>query len=342
MKRAHKETTSIEYENIQMKLKNKSILITGGAGFIGSNLCADMLNHGNTVRCLDNLSSGNLQNLQEFSNHPNFEFIEGDIRDLETCQKACEKIDYVFHQAAVCSVPRSIVNPINTHTANIDGFLNILVAARDQKVKRLIYAASSSAYGDSKELPKVEGQEGKPLSPYALTKYVNELYAQVFTLNYRLETIGLRYFNVFGPNQSPEGAYAAVIPTFIDQLLNGQSPTVNGDGSFSRDFTFVENVVQMNHLAAITTNPQAIGEVFNTAAGKRTSLLELILMLKDLLSIHDKAISEIPVVFGPERQGDIPHSWANIEKAKNTLGYSPSTELLSQLKTTVEYYIQQD
>ena len=320
------------------KISNKKVVVTGGAGFIGSSLCEDLLKHGNQVICADNLSTGYMENIAEFMGNPAFEFRLGDLNDSEFCRDLCKQADTVFHQAALCSVPRSIDNPLATHNANINGFLNLLIAARDEKVARVIYAASSSAYGDSEALPKIEGQEGEPLSPYALTKYVNELYAKVFTRNFGLETIGLRYFNVFGPKQSPNGAYAAVIPKFIDQFKKGESPLINGDGSFSRDFTFVENVVQMNHLAATTTNPLAIGEVFNTATGLRTSLNELVEIIQEELATSNPNIASIKVVHGPERKGDIPHSWASIEKAKDILSYQPNTDLTTQIKQTVRTY----
>ncbi|MBU2019912.1 MAG: SDR family oxidoreductase [Bacteroidetes bacterium] len=320
-------------------MSGKKILVTGGAGFIGSNLCEDLLKYDNQVICLDNLSTGHSSNLKEITNHPNFQFVEGDIANMDVCQTVCKDIDLVLHQAALCSVPRSIDHPLATHQANINGFLNILIASRDNKVGRVIYAASSSAYGDSEILPKVEGQEGEPLSPYALTKTVNEMYAKVFSKNYNIETIGLRYFNVFGPKQDPNGAYAAVVPKFVDQFLKNQSPTINGDGSFSRDFTFIENVIQMIHLAGTSTNPKAIGEVFNTAAGLRTTLLELTQAIQESIASFDPNYSFLEINHGPERKGDIPHSWASIEKAKSILNYNPNTNLKDQINTTVKSYL---
>lgn len=264
--------------------------------------------------------------------------MEGDICDLETCNKAAKGVDYVLHQAALGSVPRSLNNPIATNEANITGFLNILVAARDAHVKRFIYAASSSTYGDSKELPKVEENIGNPLSPYAVTKYVNELYAHVFGLNYGMEIIGLRYFNVYGRRQSPNGAYAAVIPKFVQLFMKHQAPTINGDGTNSRDFTYIDNVIQMNHLAATTTNKEAIGEVFNTAVGDRSTLNELVEHLKKMLSEFDSEILKVDVKYGPERAGDIPHSLASVDKARRLLGYTPSHRLEDGLREAISWY----
>lgn len=309
------------------KIQNKKVLVTGGAGFIGSNLVEDLLQNNNRVVVLDNLSTGFMHNLQDVIHHPDFQFLEGDIRNLEICQTACKDIDIVLHQAALGSVPRSLADPITTNEVNVSGFLNMLVAARDNKVKRFVYAASSSTYGDSENLPKVEEIIGMPLSPYAVTKYINELYAHVFGLNYDMEIIGLRYFNVFGRRQSPNGAYAAVIPKFVDQFMRYESPVINGDGTNSRDFTYIDNVIQMNHLAATTENEKAIGQVFNTAVGDRTNLLELTQLLKKHLSELDPKIANVEIVHGPNRAGDIPHSLASIEKAKKLLGYSPKYKI---------------
>ncbi len=320
------------------RIQNSTVLVTGGAGFIGSNLCEDLLNNGNKVVCLDNLSTGNKENIVPFLELDAFTFIEGDICDLETCHKAASGVDYVLHQAALGSVPRSLNNPIATNEANITGFLNMLVAARDAEVKRFIYAASSSTYGDSVELPKVEDQIGMPLSPYAVTKYVNELYAHVFGLNYGMEIIGLRYFNVYGRRQSPNGAYAAVIPKFVQLLMDHESPIINGDGTNSRDFTYIDNVIQMNHLAATTTNKDAIGQVFNTAVGDRSTLNELVGHLKAMLSEFDAEIANIEAKHGPERAGDIPHSLASVEKAKSLLGYQPSHNLEAGLREAIAWY----
>ncbi len=314
------------------------ILVTGGAGFIGSNLCEALLNNGNTVTCLDNFATGKRKNLSAFKKNPRFTLLEGDIRNLDDCRKACNGIDYVLHQAALGSVPRSINDPITSNTVNVSGFLNMLVAARDAKVKRFIYAASSSTYGDSTAMPKVEDVIGKPLSPYAITKYVNELYADVFAKTYGMETIGLRYFNVFGRKQDPNGAYAAVIPKFVMQLMRHESPVINGDGSFSRDFTYIDNVIQMNVRAMTTTNLEAVNTVYNTAYGERTDLKELIQLLKEYLSAYDPKIAGIETIYGPQRVGDVPHSLASIEKAKLRLGYDPKFDIKTGLKEAVDWY----
>ena len=320
-----------------IRLEHKNILITGGAGFIGSNLCAYFLAH-NKVVCLDNFATGHRHNIEKFLVNPNFTLIEGDIRDFATCEKAVTGMDYVLHQAALGSVPRSINDPITTNDVNVGGFLNMLTAARNANVKRFVYAASSSTYGDSESLPKVEEVIGKPLSPYAVTKYVNELYADVFSKTYGIETIGLRYFNVFGRNQDPNGAYAAVIPKFVAQFLKHESPVINGDGNFSRDFTYIDNVVQMNELALLTENPQAVNTVYNTAFGERTTLNELINGLKEYLSEFDSAIATVPIIYGENRIGDIPHSLASIDKAKNLLGYNPKFSMRQGLKEAVKWY----
>ena len=319
------------------KISNKKILITGGAGFIGSNLCGYFLEH-NEVVCLDNFSTGHRHNIEQFLSNPNFTLIEGDIRNLETCEKAVLGIDFVLHQAALGSVPRSINDPITTNEVNVSGFLNMLTASRNANVKRFIYAASSSTYGDSEKLPKIEEVIGKPLSPYAVTKYVNELYADVFSKTYGMETIGLRYFNVFGRNQDPNGAYAAVIPKFVAQFLNHESPVINGDGEFSRDFTYIDNVIQMNELAMLTENPEAINTVYNTAFGERTTLNELVNSLKEFLSAYDKEIANVPIVYGENRVGDIPHSLASIEKASKLLNYQPKFSMREGLKEAVKWY----
>jgi UDP-N-acetylglucosamine 4-epimerase len=320
------------------KIENRKVLVTGGAGFIGSNLVENLLQNNNTVTCLDNLATGSEENIKEFQSNPAFTFINGDIRNLNDCLKACENVDLILHQAALGSVPRSINDPKTTNEVNISGFLNMLIAARDQGVKRFVYAASSSTYGDSKALPKIEEEIGKPLSPYAVTKYVNELYAHVFSLNYGLEVIGLRYFNVFGKKQSPKGAYAAVIPKFVEAYIKHESPVINGDGSFSRDFTYIENVIQMNHLAATTSNSDALGQVFNTAFGERTDLNHLTSKLKSLLSKFDSEIENVEVIHGPVRTGDIPHSLASIEKAKSLLGYKPEYDIDQGLEEAIDWY----
>jgi len=317
---------------------NIKILITGGAGFIGSNLCEYFLSKKYKVVCLDNFSTGHKHNLIAFSNNENFKLIKGDIRNLSDCKDAVQDVDYVLHQAALGSVPRSINDPITTNDVNISGFLNMLVASRDAKVKRFIYAASSSTYGDSESLPKIEEKIGRPLSPYAITKYVNELYAEIFSKTYGLETIGLRYFNVFGRKQDPNGAYAAVIPKFVKQFMEHKSPVINGDGNFSRDFTYIDNVIQMNELAMTTTNVEAINTVYNTAYGDRTTLNDLIKYLKEYLSEFDASIANISVTYGPNRAGDIPHSLASIEKARKLLGYEPKFSMQSGLKEAVKWY----
>jgi UDP-N-acetylglucosamine 4-epimerase len=317
-----------------------NVLVTGGAGFIGSSLCEKLLSRGETVVCLDNFATGKPENIAPFfTNYPEtFKFIEGDICNLEDCRKAVKGIDYVFHEAALGSVPRSINNPIATNNTNVCGFLNMLIAARDENVKRFIYAASSSTYGDSAALPKVEDVIGKPLSPYAVTKLVNELYADVFAKTYGMECIGLRYFNVFGRRQDPNGAYAAVIPLFVKKLIAHESITINGDGEFSRDFTYIDNVLQMNILALETENPTAINQIFNTACSEQTSLNQLVSYLKEFLSEFDADIQKVEVIHGENRLGDIPHSLASIDKAESLLGYKPLFCVKAGLKEAVKWY----
>ncbi|WP_291871641.1 SDR family oxidoreductase, partial [Maribacter sp.] len=317
---------------------SNTVLVTGGAGFIGSNLCETLLLNGNKVICLDNFATGKRENINPLLSNPNFTLIEGDIRDLDTCHKACESADYVLHQAALGSVPRSINDPITSNDVNVSGFLNMLVAAKDSKVKRFVYAASSSTYGDSTNMPKVEDIIGKPLSPYAITKYVNELYAEIFSNTYGLVTIGLRYFNVFGRKQDPNGAYAAVIPKFVMQLMKHESPVVNGDGSFSRDFTYIDNVIQMNIRAIASNNKDATNTVYNVAYGERTDLKQLITLLKEYLGEFDSEIKNVEPIYGPQRAGDVPHSLASIDKAKNLLGYNPEHSIESGLKEAVNWY----
>lgn len=316
------------------------ILVTGGAGFIGSNLCEHLLENGYKVRCLDNFATGKWQNIIPLIERfpETFEMQVGDIRKLDDCRKAVEGVDYVMHEAALGSVPRSINDPITTNDVNIEGFLNMLVAARDARVKRFIFAASSSTYGDSKSLPKVEDVIGKPLSPYAITKYVDELYADVFARTYGTEYIGLRYFNVFGRRQDPHGAYAAVIPLFVKKFMNHESPNINGDGEYSRDFTYIDNVIQMNMLAMTTTNPEAVNQIYNTAFGERTTLNQLVGYLREFLGAKDKVILEIEPTHGPNRAGDIPHSLASIDKAKNLMGYAPKYSMRDGLKEAVDWY----
>lgn len=328
----------LEYKiNIAM---NSKILVTGGAGFIGSNLCEHLLKNNYNVVCLDNFATGKIENLLPLiEKYPNtFKLIVGDIRNFEDCQKAVEGVDYVMHEAALGSVPRSIKDPITTNAVNISGFLNMITAARDAKVKRFVYAASSSTYGDSKSLPKVEDVIGRPLSPYAITKYVDELYADVFARTYGMETIGLRYFNVFGRRQDPFGAYAAVIPLFVKKLMAYESPVINGDGEYSRDFTYIDNVVQMNMLAITTTNTEAVNQVYNTAFGERTTLNQLVGYLKEGLAEFDSKIADVEILHGPNRVGDIPHSLACIDKAKNLLGYKPKYSMKDGLKEAVKWY----
>ena len=319
-------------------ISNKNVLVTGGAGFIGSNIIEKLLQQNNKVTCLDNFATGKRENLKGFLKHPDFELMEGDIRKLEDCRLAVKNKDIVLHQAALGSVPRSINDPITSNDVNVGGFLNMLVAARDEGVKRLVYAASSSTYGDSEVMPKVEDKIGKPLSPYAITKYVDELYADVFSKLYDMELIGLRYFNVFGPRQDPDGAYAAVIPKFVSALIAGESPVINGDGSFSRDFTYVKNVVQANELAATVENSEAVNTVYNVACGERTSLNELVSHLKQLLVRYDAAIEQVEIQYGPERKGDVPHSLASVEKGKKLLGYNPEYKVGDGLKEAIHWY----
>ena len=303
------------------------VLVTGGAGFIGSNLCEHLLKEGHTVRCLDNFSTGKIENLLPLLEaYPDrFKLVVGDIRNLEDCRKAVEGMEYVLHEAALGSVPRSIKDPVTTNEVNISGFLHMLVAARDAGVRRFVFAASSSTYGDSTSLPKVEEVIGRPLSPYAVTKYVNELYADVFARTYGMEYIGLRYFNVFGRRQDPFGAYAAVIPLFVKKLMAHESPTINGDGEYSRDFTYIDNVIQMNMRALTTTCPEAVNQIYNTAFGERTTLNQLVDFLKE-------------PVYGPNRAGDIPHSLACVDKARRLLGYAPEFSMKDGLKEAVKWY----
>ena len=323
---------------MNIQLTKKKILVTGGAGFIGSNLTEALLKLNNEVICLDNFATGKEENITPFLTNPNYTLIKGDIRKLSDCKLAVKDVDYVLHQAALGSVPRSIKDPITSNEVNVSGFLNMLTASRDSGVKRFIYAASSSTYGDSEVLPKVEDKIGKPLSPYAITKYVNELYADVFSQTYGLETIGLRYFNVFGRKQDPNGAYAAVIPKFVSQFMAGESPVINGNGEFSRDFTYIDNVIQANLLSIITKNKKAINTVYNVAFGERNTLKDLVELLKKQLTEFDPKIKDIQVIYGPNRVGDIPHSIASIDKAKNLLAYNPQFSLEKGLKEAVSWY----
>lgn len=317
----------------------RKILVTGGAGFIGSNLCEELVKKGNYVVCLDNFSTGRIENIQGLLDNNRFKLIEGDIRNLDTCLKAVNGVDVVFHEAALGSIPRSIDDPITTNAVNISGFLNMLVAAKNAKIDRFIFAASSSAYGDNETIPKVEDNIGKPLSPYALTKYVDELYAHVFSITYGLKYIGIRYFNVFGRRQNPNSAYAAVIPLFIKKLLKHEQPIINGDGSNSRDFTYIDNIIHINMLALETLSPKAFNQIYNGAGGENTSVLELEQLITKKLSAYDNCIGCIAPIFGPNRIGDIKHSKASISKAKELLGYNPVCTFEDGLKKTIYWYL---
>lgn len=319
-------------------LKDSRVLVTGGAGFIGSNLVESFLRSGNEVVCLDNFSTGKRKNLEAFSENPGFKLIEGDIRNYEDCLKSLENIDIVFHQAALGSVPRSIKDPVTSTDVNIGGFVKMLFAAKESGIKRFIYAASSSTYGDHPDLPKVEDKIGSPLSPYAITKYVDELFAANFAKTYGIDVIGLRYFNVFGRRQDPDGAYAAVIPKFMKMMMKHEVPHINGDGSVSRDFTYIDNVVQANNLAAVVQDKAALNQVYNVAHGERTSLNQLFYFIRDLAGESDKDILTIEPVYGPAREGDIPHSLASIEKAKKLLNYSPAFNVEEGLREAVKWY----
>jgi len=310
----------------------KKVLVTGGAGFIGSHICDYLLENGYSVRVLDNLATGDKNNIMHNSNNPNFEFMYGDISNLETVRTALQDIDMICHQAALGSVPRSVSNPLSSHNTNVNGFFNILLGAKEKNIKRIVYASSSSVYGDHPELPKQEHKIGKQLSPYAITKYIDELYARNFTELYGLECIGLRYFNVFGPRQNPNGAYAAVIPKFISALKNNQQPVINGDGNYSRDFTYVKNIVMANYLALTTENTNCYGTIFNIGAGGRITIKEMFDSIKQILN------SDIEPIFGEPRIGDISHSNADISKAKEYLNYNPIIDFIEGIKLTIDYY----
>jgi UDP-N-acetylglucosamine 4-epimerase len=323
---------------INRTLRDKRVLVTGGAGFIGSNLVESLLHCGNYVVCLDNFSTGKRANLKEFTGNPNFLLIEGDIRNYEDCEKAVKGIDIVFHEAALGSVPRSIKDPVTTTDVNIGGFVKMLFASNEARVKRFIFAASSSTYGDHPDLPKVEDKIGNPLSPYAITKYVDELFADNFAKTYGMEVIGLRYFNVFGRRQDPEGAYAAVIPKFTKMLMNHEAPLINGDGTISRDFTYIDNVLQVNHLAAVVSDNAALNQVYNVAHGERTNLTGLFYLLREAVGMYDKSVLSIEPVYGENRAGDIMHSLASIKKAQELLGYLPEMNVENGLKEAVKWY----
>lgn len=320
------------------RLSGFKVLVTGGAGFIGSNLVESLLASDNSVVCLDNFSTGKRENISGFINNPRFELIEGDIRNYSDCEKAVKGADYVFHQAALGSVPRSIKDPVTSTDVNIGGFVKMINASREAGVRRFIYAASSSTYGDHPDLPKMEDKIGKPLSPYAITKYVDELYAANFAATYGTESIGLRYFNVFGRRQDPQGAYAAVIPLFVKKLMSHEAPVINGDGTYSRDFTYVDNVVQANHLAALAVDSDAVNQVYNVAHGERTNLNELFEMIKLLIGLFDKDVLNLTPSYGPVRAGDIPHSLASIEKAGKLLGYKPTHTVREGMEEAIGWY----
>lgn len=324
---------------MKSQIENKRIVVTGGAGFIGSNLCEHLVKN-NTVVCMDNFATGFRENIEPLLSTKNFIFSEGDIRSYNDCMRAIEGADIVLQQAALGSVPRSFHDPVATNEVNVIGFINVLTAARDSGVKRLVYASSSSVYGDAPDLPKVEDKIGNQLSPYAVTKYANELYANVFSRQYDMEIIGLRYFNVFGRKQSPEGAYAAAIPKFIKAFLNHESPLIHGDGKQSRDFTYIDNVIQANILAATTTNKDALGQVYNIAAGNQIELNHLVDILKKLLTEFDPEIKNINPKYGPERDGDVKYSLASVEKAKKLLGYEPFTDVEAGLKEAIGWYVE--
>jgi UDP-N-acetylglucosamine 4-epimerase len=319
-------------------LSDSKVLVTGGAGFIGSNLIESLLNAGNYVVCLDNFSTGKRENLRTFLNNPRFRLIEGDIRNYDDCEQSVNGIDFVFHQAALGSVPRSIKDPVSSTDVNIGGFVKMLFAAKEEKVKRFVYAASSSTYGDHPDLPKVEDKIGKPLSPYGITKYADELFAENFASTYNIEVIGLRYFNVFGRRQDPQGAYAAVVPIFVKKLMLHEAPVINGDGLFSRDFTYIDNVIQANHLAALVRDQSAVNQVYNVAHGERTNLNDLFNLIKELIMKFDSGVADIVPVHGSNRGGDIPHSLASIEKAERLLGYKPAHTVKEGMAEAIKWY----
>jgi len=319
-------------------LRNRNVLVTGGAGFIGSNLIESLLAYGNKVVCLDNFATGKRENLKEFMDNPDLRLNEGDIRNYNDCINAVKGVEFVFHQAALGSVPRSIKDPVTSTDVNIGGFVKMLFASKESGIRRFMYAASSSTYGDHPDLPKVEDRIGSPLSPYGITKYVDELFAANFARSYGIEVIGLRYFNVFGRRQDPDGAYAAVIPKFLKLLMKHEAPVINGDGNYSRDFTYVDNVIQANHLSALVNNKDAVNQVYNVAHGERTTLNRLFELIREIAGRYDGEILNINPVYGPERAGDIPHSQASIEKAKSLLGYTPVQNVVKGLEEAVEWF----
>ena len=323
---------------MKSRISGRKVLVTGGAGFIGSNLIGSLLDSDNSVVCLDNLSTGKAENIREFKGHPRFSFIEGDIRNFDECLEAANGAEIVFHQAALGSVPRSLKDPVTSTDVNVGGFVRMLKASVDAGVRRFIYAASSSTYGDHEGLPKIEDFIGKPLSPYGVTKYADELFAGVFGNSYGIEIIGLRYFNVFGPKQDPEGAYAAVIPKFILQLLKGERPVINGDGTISRDFTHVDNVVSANHLAALAEGSEALNQVYNIACGDSTSINRMYEIIRESLGVFNRETLKVEPLYGPERAGDIRHSLASIEKAGRLLGYRPQIGVEEGLPATVRWF----
>ena len=323
---------------MKSRISGRKVLVTGGAGFIGSNLIGSLLDSDNSVVCLDNLSTGKAENIREFKGHPRFSFIEGDIRNFDECLEAANGAEIVFHQAALGSVPRSLKDPVTSTDVNVGGFVRMLKASVDAGVRRFIYAASSSTYGDHEGLPKIEDFIGKPLSPYGVTKYADELFAGVFGNSYGIEIIGLRYFNVFGPKQDPEGAYAAVIPKFILQLLKGERPVINGDGTISRDFTHVDNVVSANHLAALAEGSEALNQVYNIACGDSTSINRMYVIIRESLGVFNRETLKVEPLYGPERAGDIRHSLASIEKAGRLLGYRPQIGVEEGLPATVRWF----
>jgi UDP-N-acetylglucosamine/UDP-N-acetylgalactosamine 4-epimerase len=323
---------------MERQLKNKKMLVTGGAGFIGSNLIESLLKYGNSVTCLDNFSTGKRENIKGFIGHAGFRLVEGDIRNYDDCRKAVAGNELVLHQAALGSLTRSVIDPVSTADVNIGGFVKMLFASREAGIKRFIYAASSSVYGDNPDIPKVEDKLGKQLSPYAITKYADELFATCFAENYGIEVIGLRYFNVFGRRQDPDGAYAAVIPKFVKQLMKHEAPLINGDGNYSRDFTYIDNVIQANNIAALVDDDSAVNQIYNIAFGEQTSLNRLFSLIRGFAGKYDPEILRIDALYGPERKGDIPHSQASIEKARKLLGYSPTHNVTEGLEKAVDWF----